>query len=153
MATTVTYNLNGLKALQKQLNPWSNKLSLAIATATPKKIVNSIKKRTTGIFTLDVLPENADSTIARKGHNKTLVGKKKLLTQASKWQIGKEGNKFAVVPPKGREDVVGYLQEGVTSNQYGKQQYKILDLPENFLPKWVKTMIVKAFNTFMKQYA
>lgn len=149
----VIYNMKGLEELKKQLVPWSNKLSLSIAKTAPKKIVANIKKRKTGIFELDNLPDNEDSTKKAKGHSRVLVGKGKLLTSISKWVIGREGNKYAIMPPAGRRDVVGYLQEGIKLKIGVLKKYPILDMPEKYLPRWVKDMVNNAFNKFMKQYA
>jgi len=148
----VTYSLKGLNSLKKVLPSWTMGLQHTIAKQAPKEIISNIHKRKTGIFTQS-LPSNEPSTLAikkRKGQGDKSLIATGLLTTPGKWNITRKLKSYLVKPPAIRRKIVKYLQDGVGKK---KKQYKIFELPTNYVPKWVKLMIVMKFNKFMKKYA
>ena len=148
---SVTYNLKGLRALQKKIPSFTRKMQLKIAKKAPEKIIENVMLKKAGIFPNKSLPKNEASTVKAKGHDVVLVGKEKKLLRANRWRYKRAGGRYEVLPPKDRTDVVGYLQSGVRAKKRVKR-YPIMLLPKKYMPVWVKETIKAEFNRFMQKY-
>lgn len=150
----VKVSLKGMVKFKKELPAFSLSIEKTIAKAAPAQIVANIFKKRTGIFPSEKLPPNkAGTSYLKRKLKKGLTAENPLrfdgvLTDVSLWRIKKSGKSYLIQPPKEREVIVGYLQNGVPSGG----TYKILDTPEGFFPDWARLLFTKSFNKFVKKF-
>jgi hypothetical protein len=147
----VKFSLKGLEALNKELPAFAERVERETAKRAPAEIVRNIELGATGIFPFARLPENKASTkrakIARGNGDRPLQDEL-YLTDDTDWNVTKNVKGYLVKPPENRAAIVGYLSEP-TSN---RPAYKIMEMPDDYFPKFAREILLNEFSKFMKKH-
>lgn len=148
----VRFNLNGIKALVKEMPKFLDTVERKIAKKAPGEIVSNIEKGLTGIYPFGILPQNKPSTIraklARGNRSKPLQDELEL-TEVGDWTARKVNNGWTINPPSSRGSVVGYLSQR-TEN---RPAYQILKMPTKFFPVFARTILNTNFFAFIRKHS